>query len=138
MQPGLTPLASARRLARTLGLMKRTTSARLGLIIAVFSALAFAAFGVLELLVREQGGSNHGKFVASFACFGFMFGGILAFDPPPDEREEGRPLLRTVFGALAGLCLGLLWGWPFEGVALSTMVAAALGYTGLTWAKFGP
>ena len=115
--------------------MKRTTSVRLGLVIAACSALFFAAFGSLEVFVGGQAGSNQARFIASFACFGFLFGGILAFDTLPGERTQGRPVVRTAFGALAGLALGSLWAWPLESIALSTMVAAGLGYTGITWAK---
>jgi hypothetical protein len=115
--------------------MRRTESVRVGLIIAVCCAILFAGFGGLELLVRSQEGSDQGKFVASFACFGFLFGAILAFDPLPGEKGTDRPLLRVFLGALAGLCLGLLWHWPFEGVALSALVSAGLGYAGTTWAK---
>ena len=116
--------------------MKRTDSVRIGLIVAVCCALLFGAFGLLELLVRGREESNQVKFIASFACFGFLFGAILAFDPLPGERGRNRPILRIALGSLAGLCLGLLWQWSFEGIALSTMVVAGLGYAGTTWAKY--
>ena len=115
--------------------MKRTTSVRAGLIIAVSCALVLAAYGGLEVLVRSTEGSNQGKFIASFACLGFLAGVSLAFDAQPSERRSGRPVLRVALGTLAGLCLGLLWHWPFEGIALSTIIAGGLGYTGSSWAK---
>jgi hypothetical protein len=115
--------------------MRRTDSVRIGLIVAVCCALLFAAYGGFELLVRSHEGSNQSKFIASFACFGFLFGAILAFHPLPGEKGIDRPVLRTILGSLSGLCLGLLWQWSFEGVVLSTLVSAGLGYAGTAWAR---
>lgn len=76
------------------------------------------------------------RFVASFACLGFLVGLAFAFDPLPGERETNRPGLRTVLGAIAGLCLGLLWQWPAAGILLSTIGGGVLAYAGISWAKY--
>lgn len=115
---------------------KRHHTATFGIVIAVASAVAFAAFGALEGLFKGRSSPSLGQYIASFACFGFLLGSILAFDPSPEMRSPDRPLLRTALGALAGLCLGLVWSWSTEAVALSALVAGGLGYAGMTWAKY--
>lgn len=115
--------------------MKSPPSARVGLLILVCCAIVFAFYGVLEVFGRSLPGKDTGRLVASFACFGMLFGAALAFDPLPEERQAGRPLWRIGLGALSGVCLGVLWRWPGEGIALSGVVGAALGYAGTTWAK---
>ena len=87
------------------------------------------------MLVRERNLVPGAKYIASFACLGLLFGAILAFDPMPGENGPDRPALRVFIGATSGLLLALLWQWPGEGVALSVLVSAALGYAGTTWAK---
>lgn len=116
--------------------MRNNASVRVGLIITVCCAIVFAAFGGLEALFRRGQSGDAAKYIASFACFGFMFGSIFAFDPLPGERAPDRPLLRIALSALAGACLALLWKWPGEGLALSAIVAGGLGYAGTTWAKY--
>jgi hypothetical protein len=115
--------------------MKKDPPLRWALIFAACCAGVFAVYGYAELFGRGTGFSDKGKFVASFACFGFLFGGIVAFDSPDRSGGSDRPLLRVVFGAVAGFIVGLLWQWPAEGVALSVIVAGILGYAGMTWAK---
>ncbi len=116
--------------------MKRITSIRLGLVIAIGCAVFFALYGALEVFVRNGQSGPVMKSIASFACFGFLVGGILAFDSLPGESGPDRPLLRVAIGTISGLLLGLLWKWPGEGVALSALLAAALGYAGTMWAKY--
>lgn len=115
--------------------MKPPSSVRIGLLIVAFCVFVFAIFGVLEIGSRGLDGNDNGKLIASFACFGLLFGAVLAFDPLPEERHPGRPLWRIGLGALSGIGLGLLWQWPGEGLALSSLVGGALGYAGTTWAK---
>lgn len=115
--------------------MKSPTSVRAGLLIVAGCAVVFAIHGLLEVFGRAFPGNDTGKLIASFACFGMLFGAVLAFDPLPEERRAGRPLWRIGLGILSGICLGVLWRWPGEGVALSGLAGAALGYAGVTWAK---
>ncbi len=114
----------------------RRNTAKFGICIAAVCAVVFAGFGALEGVLRSRGEPALAQYIASFACFGFLLGAILAFDPSPEMKSSGRPILRTFLGALAGLCLGLVWNWSVEGLALSTLVSAVLGYTGMTWAKY--
>ena len=74
--------------------------------------------------------------VASFGCFGLLLGGVFMFDAPTDFNGTNRPILRICVAVLAGLALGLLWHWSLEGVALSSLIFGALGYFGITWAKY--
>jgi drug/metabolite transporter (DMT)-like permease len=113
----------------------RRHTAKFGIVIAAVCAVVFAGFGALEGLLRSRGEPGRAQYIASFACFGFLLGAILAFDPSPDMKSPDRPILRTLLGALAGLCLGLVWNWSAEALALSTLVSAGLGYTGMAWAK---
>lgn len=72
----------------------------------------------------------------SFGCFGFLLGGIYAFDPKSDMKIKSSVLGRMLFGVIASLMLSALWRWPVEGVALAVLIGAVLGYFGMTWAKF--
>ena len=116
--------------------MRNKASVRVGLVVSVCCAILFAVVGGFEALFRRELSGDGAKYVASFACFGFMFGSVLAFDALPGEKTPGRPLLRIALSGAAGACLGLLWQWPGEGLALSVVVAGALGYAGTTWAKY--
>jgi uncharacterized membrane protein len=116
--------------------MKTQSSVRIGLFIVGCCAIIFAIYGALEATGRGFLGQDTGRFIASFACFGILFGGVLAFDPLPGEKGTDRPFWRIGLGALSGALLGVLWQWPGEGIALSGIVGAALGYAGTTWAKY--
>jgi Na+-driven multidrug efflux pump len=115
--------------------MRRHT-ATVGLIIVLVSAVTFASYGALEGLIRGRGDPSLSQYIASFACFGFLLGAILAFDPSPEMRSPDRPFTRTFLSAMAGLCLGLVWNWSTEAIGLSVLVSAGLGYAGMTWAKY--
>jgi hypothetical protein len=117
-------MGSHRRITRTIGIT-----------IAGGCAALFAVYGLAEGLFRNRASTSLLQYAAAFACFGFMFGAILAFDTEPGDRHENRPALRTMLSALAGLAFGWVLKFPVEGIALSALVAAALGYAGLIWAK---
>ena len=108
---------------------------RQGLAIAAMVAVAFAIYGAVEGVLRGSHGSLV-SVVASFACIGLLFGAIVAFDASPKDKHANRPDIRLLLSALAGLCLGLVWGYSTEGVALCTLVFAILGYLGKAWAKY--
>lgn len=76
------------------------------------------------------------RLLGSFACFGFLVGGILAFDEYPYKRGKGRPWARTAFGFVAGFGIALIWPWPLEGQLLSIAAGSALGYFGMLWAQW--
>ena len=94
-----------------------------------------AAYALLQVAFGSGAISGILPIVASFGCFGILLGAIFFFDAPTDFNGSNRPLARITVSALSGLALGLLWQWPAEGIALSALVAAALGYFGITWAK---
>ncbi|CAN7592101.1 hypothetical protein [Duganella sp. LjRoot269] len=72
----------------------------------------------------------------SFGCFGFLLGGIYAFDPESDLKIKSSAIGRMSFGVIASLILSALWRWPLEGIALASLIGAVLGYFGMIWAKF--
>lgn len=74
--------------------------------------------------------------IGSFGCFGFLLGGIYAFDPNSELRIKPSSTGRMCFGLIASLLLSVLWHWPSEGVALAVIVGVLLGYFGLSWAKY--
>ena len=115
--------------------MRRQT-ATVGIIIVLVSAVVFAGLGALEGLIRGRGDPSLSQYIATFACFGFLLGAILAFDPSPEMKSPDRPILRIALGALAGLGLGLVWSWSVEAIGLSILVSAGLGYAGMIWAKY--
>ena len=101
---------------------------------------AIAVLVALYAFVQAASGSapiaGSLPFIASFGCFGLLLGGIFVFDAPTDFNGTNRPILRIAVSIIAGLALGLLWHWPLEGIALSSLVFGALGYFGITWAKY--
>lgn len=74
--------------------------------------------------------------IASFACFGFFLGGIYAFDPESELKIKSSSFGRVSFGLVSALLLAALWRWPLEGVFLSALLGAILGYLGMSWAKY--
>jgi hypothetical protein len=73
--------------------------------------------------------------VASAACFGFLLGGVYAFDPRSGFTIKTSVTGRVVFGIVASLGLSALWHWPFLGMVVAALSGAALGYFGMAWAK---
>jgi uncharacterized membrane protein len=111
-------------------------SIRYGLLVATLCAIGFAAYGAFEGHMRGNDGPSLFPVVASFACIGLLFGAVFAFDPLPTDRIPNRPGIRILLSSVAGLCLGLVWSWSVEGIALSTLAFAVLGYFGTAWAKY--
>ena len=107
----------------------------LGIVIAVCCAMLFATYGLLEAFFHGRASSSLLQSAAAFGCFGFMFGSILAFHAESGDRHKDRPALRTSLSFAAGAAFGWVLKFPAEGIALSALVAAALGYLGLKWAK---
>ncbi len=108
---------------------------RHGLGVAALVAVAFAIYGAVEGVLHGSQGLLVSA-VASFACIGLLFGAIFAFDASPKDKHANRPGIRVLLSALAGLCIGLVWGYSVQGVALCTLVFAILGYLGTSWAKY--
>lgn len=74
--------------------------------------------------------------IGSFGCFGFLLGGIYAFDPESDFKIKSSAIGRMSFGLIASLLLSVLWRWPIEGVVLAALIGVLLGYFGMTWARY--
>lgn len=75
------------------------------------------------------------RWIASPCCFGFLLGGIYAFDPESEFKIRSSFIGRVSFGMKAALMLSALWHWPAEGIVLAGLVGAVLGYFGMSWAK---
>jgi hypothetical protein len=71
----------------------------------------------------------------SLGCFGFLLGGIFAFDPESGIKITSSAVGRVSFGIAASLILSVLWRWPPEGVVLASLIGAMLGYLGMSWAR---
>jgi hypothetical protein len=74
--------------------------------------------------------------MGSFACLGFLLGGIYAFDPDSEMMIKPSTVGRMFFGLVASLLLSVLWHLPLEGIALAAFVGVLLGYFGMAWAKY--
>jgi hypothetical protein len=113
------------------------THLRKALILAIFFAVITAAAGMLYA-APWTGIRWHDLLlgIGSFACFGFLLGGIYAFDPESDLKITSSGTGRMSFGAAAALILSVLWHWPLEGAALAVLMGAMLGYLGMTWARY--
>jgi len=113
------------------------TNLRKALILAILFAVITAVAGILYGAPwTAVGWHSLLLFVGSFGCFGFLLGGIYAFDPESDLKITSSAPGRTSFGAAASLVLSALWHWPLEGVALAGLVGVVLGYLGMIWAKY--
>ena len=113
------------------------SNVRKALILAIFFAVLTAAAGILYD-APWTGIQWHSLLLGtgSFACFGFLLGGVYAFDPESDLKITSSATGRTSFGAAAALVLSVLWHWPLEGAALAVLIGAMLGYLGMTWARY--
>ncbi|MBA5687233.1 hypothetical protein [Rugamonas apoptosis] len=108
---------------------------------AFFLAMVFAAIsGGVALLYAVPSWIGSWQrlllWIASLGCFGFLLGGIYAFDPQSDLKIKPSSFGRISFGIIASLLLSILWRWPFEGVLLAGLIGAVLGYFGMAWAKY--
>jgi hypothetical protein len=95
-----------------------------------------AAYGALQFVTGAGSLSDLALLVARFGCFGLLLGAIFAFDANSEFKGVNRPVVRVAVGAIAGLALALLWHWPIEGVIVAVVLAAFLGYLGMSWAKY--
>ena len=102
----------------------------------VTCTVLFAGFGIAEAVFRSSGIASWLQYAAAFACFGFMIGAILAFDNESGYKQKNRPFLRTLLSLVAGLAFGWVLNFPIDGIALSALVAAMLGYAGMFWAQY--
>lgn len=114
----------------------KKTSIKFDLAIIVICTVLFAGFGIAEAVFRSSGIAQWLQYAAAFACFGFMLGVIFAFDNEPGDRKKNRPFLRTILSSAAGLAIGWVLDLPADGIVLFGLVAAMLGYAGLSWAKY--
>lgn len=76
------------------------------------------------------------SWLGSAGCFGFLLGGVYAFDPASDLVIKSSAVGRVSFGLVASLLLSALWRWPFAGVALAVLGGVVLSYSGMSWAKY--
>ena len=108
---------------------------------AFFLAALFAlicGFAALLHAAPWTGGSWQSllRWFASACCFGFLLGGILAFDPESDIKIRASFIGRVSFGAAALMMLSVLWHLPLEAIVLAGLLGAGLGYFGMLWAKY--
>ncbi|MGZ3241542.1 MAG: hypothetical protein ACXWJK_15030 [Burkholderiaceae bacterium] len=105
------------------------------LLIGLFG-LVTALYAAINMVFDGMPFEHYIRGVASFACFGFLLGGIFSFDSESELKVENRPILRALVGCISGISVGLLWHWPVEGIVVSGMVASLLGLLGMVWAKY--
>jgi hypothetical protein len=105
------------------------------LLIALFG-LVTALYAAVNMIFDGMPWASYLRAVASFACFGFLLGGIYSFDSRSDFKVANRPALRALIGCISGAAIGLLWHWSTEAIALAGLVACLLGLLGMAWAKY--
>lgn len=108
---------------------------------ALLLAAFFAAITVIAALLHglpsmHSTGREALLTIGSFGCFGFLLGGVHAFDPESELRIKSSSIGRMIFGLIASLLLSFLWRWPGEGIALAALAGVVLGYFGMTWARY--
>ena len=102
----------------------------------IFATAAACAALIYAVPLRGASLSRAILGVGSFGCFGFLLGGIYAFDPESDLKIKSSSIGRILFGLTAALLLSVLWGWSVEAAALAALSGAALAYFGMAWAKY--
>ena len=106
------------------------------LLATIFATAAACAALIYAVPLRGASLSRAIIGVGSFGCFGFLLGGIYAFDPDSDLKIKSSWSGRISFGLAAALLLSLLWGWSLEATALAALSGATLAYFGMAWAKY--
>ena len=96
----------------------------------------FALYTFLQTFLH--GGPFSGLFlwIATSGCFGFLVGGILAFDPESKVKVRANSFARILVGASSGMAVSILWHWPGDALATATLLGAILGYMGMAWARY--
>jgi cytochrome b561 len=107
-----------------------------GLFFASLLAVLLAAYALLQVALDAGSVKDVVRLIAAFGCFGFLLGGIYAFDKESAIREKESASARVGIGFASGVMLALLFQWPIEGYLLSALVGAGLGYFGMIWAKY--
>lgn len=105
------------------------------IVLGAFFAAICAVAALLNALPFHGSWQSLALWVASFACFGLLIGGVYAFDPASDLRIKSSAIGRIVFGLAAGALLSVLWRWPAEGAALAIVGGGFLAYLGMVWVK---
>jgi hypothetical protein len=107
-----------------------------GALVAAVGAGVFALYTLLQIFLH--GGPFNGLllWIATSGCFGFLVGGILAFDPESKVKVRANSFARTLIGAASGAALAFLWNWSGDALMLAALLGAILGYTGMIWAKY--
>lgn len=108
-----------------------------GLVLAVFFAAITAIAGLLHGVPWTITTSRELLLgIGSFGCFGFLLGGIHAFDSRSELSIKPSPVGRMFFGLIASMLLAVMWRWLREGVALAALIGVLLGYLGMKWAQY--
>jgi hypothetical protein len=107
-----------------------------GLLVAAVGAGVFALYTLLQTFLHGGPFSGLLLWIATSGCFGFLVGGILAFDPESKVKVKANSFARTLIGAGSGAALALLWNWPGDALMLAALLGATLGYMGMIWAKY--
>jgi hypothetical protein len=107
-----------------------------GLLLVGLFGVVTGLYAALQLLSGAESLERNVQGVASFACFGFLLGGIYAFDGLSEMCQGNRPVLRAAIGFASGLSIGFIWHWPAEGIVLASLVATLLALLGMMWAKY--
>jgi len=108
----------------------------MGLMLAGIFAGIFALYAFSNLFLDQHSIHDLLIFVASFACLGFLIGGIYAFDDRSELKIVSSAMARTLIGVGAAATLSFILNWNNDLMTLSGLIGGALGYLGMTWAKY--
>jgi len=107
-----------------------------GLALAAMFAFIAGAYALINAIPFHGQWGTLFLWSASIACFGFLLGGIFAFDPQSELKIKAIAPARILFGVAAACGLGMLWKWPVDGLAAASIVGGLLGYLGMQWARY--
>jgi hypothetical protein len=107
-----------------------------GFLVAAVGAGVFALHTLLQTFLHGGPFSGLLMWIATSGCFGFLVGGILAFDPESPCKVKENSFARTLIGAASGAALAFLWNWSGDALMLATLLGAILGCMGMIWAKY--
>jgi hypothetical protein len=95
-----------------------------------------ALFGLVEGLLYAPNVAILLKLVGFAALLGSFLGTIYATDPRSGLTVVDRPIVRTAISAAVGLLASWAAGLSPTAALLSAAVLGALGWLGMTWARY--
>jgi len=100
-----------------------------------FFGIITALYGAFQFLFDGGSLATNIKLLGSFACFGFLLGGIFVFDSEHNPSNRKYSWYRTVIGMISGTAVAVIWGWSISWICFAGISSGLGGWLGIIWAK---